>query len=240
MYLQEAFGKLSHHPNNQVVMYKYLILFLFLFSCKPQQEITTDKCEEGLVFQIKSNLPLSTKLYNCELINDETEEVIQGFQSMINQFVKVDNLNKNQRVKLRIKDIASDNSAVSKVVESCNSELQEIDVTGFFTPVSPVIGEVKVTLLFPCAEIDAKKLPALELYSRFRVSGTLQWKDLPVLKYSTEGKNYFSISTKLLKVGETYDFQVGAAPGYYSFSEVNQKIVSEDWVILIGTELFCK
>mgnify|MGYP007089695791 FL=1 len=116
----------------------------------------------------------------------------------------------------------------------------EIDITDFKVPVSPTTGEVKVTLLFPCAEIDAKKLPAVELYSQFRLSGTTQWTNMPTLKYSTEGKNYFSISTNLLKVGQTYDFQVGSAPGYYAFSEEGVKIDNEDWVILIGTEIFCK
>ena len=156
------------------------------------------------------------------------------------QFIKINDLDAGQRVQLRIADIAGSNVAVSEAVESCSETPTEIDISSFSVPVAVPRGEVTITLLFPCPEIDVKKLPALELYSRCRISGTTQWFDLPVLKYSTTGKNYFSISTKLLKVGTVYDFQVGAAPGYYAFTENNVRLENEDWVIEIGTELFCK
>lgn len=140
-------------------MKKLIILFLlFIFYCQTEKEIVNPKCEEGLVFQFKSKLPLSTKLYNCELIDEETGDIIQSFQSMINnnQFVKINDLDKGKLVKLKIKDIDSNNIAISNVVESCNLDREIIDVTSFVLPSYITKGEVKVTLLFPCAEIDTK------------------------------------------------------------------------------------
>lgn len=227
---------------------KNLIIICFsllgLLSCtNPLENIeVVKKCPNGLVFRVKSTLPLSTRLYKCELISEDSKKTLLSFQSMVNniQFIKINDLDAGQRVQLRIADIAGSNVAVSEAVESCSETPTEIDISSFSVPVAVPRGEVTITLLFPCPEIDVKKLPALELYSRCRISGTTQWFDLPVLKYSTTGKNYFSISTKLLKVGTVYDFQVGAAPGYYAFTENNVRLENEDWVIEIGTELFCK
>ena len=109
-----------------------------------------------------------------------------------------------------------------------------------FKPIPPVeTGEVLITLQFPCTEIDATKLPTQELFGRFRPSGTLQWQNLPTIKY-IPGKTSFSTTTTLLKVGMIYDFQAGPAPGYYSFSETNYKLESADWVIKIKTDEYCK
>lgn len=199
------------------------------------------KCPSSLQFRIKSNLPNSTRLYNCEVIRDDTQARLVTFQSTVNngQILKIDGLDSDQSVRLRISDVASTTVATSPAVDACATDIQLIDITSF-TPLPPInTGEVLITLQFPCTEIDASKLPTLELFGRFRPSGTIQWQNLPTLKY-IPGKTSFSTTTTLLKVGTIYDFQAGPAPGYYSFSESNYKLESADWVIKIKTDEYCK
>lgn len=199
------------------------------------------KCPSSLLFRIKSDLPNSTRLYNCEVIREDTKARLVSFQSTVNngQVIKIDGLDSDQSVRLRIVDVASTAVALSGAVDACTTETQVIDLTSFAPlPVVPT-GVVQITLQFPCTEIDATKLPTLELFGRFRVTGTLQWQNLPSLKY-TPGKTSFSTTTTLLKAGVTYDFQAGPAPGYYSFSENNHLLESEDWVIKIKTDEYCK
>jgi hypothetical protein len=199
------------------------------------------KCPSSLQFRIKSVLPNSTRLYNCEVIREDIKARLVSFQSTVNngQVIKIDGLDSDQSVRLRIVDAASPAVALSGAVDACATETQVIDITAFAPlPVVPT-GVVQITLQFPCTEIDATKLPTLELFGRFRVTGTLQWQNLPSLKY-TPGKTSFSTTMTLLKAGVTYDFQAGPAPGYYSFSENNHLLESEDWVIKIKTDEYCK
>ncbi len=199
------------------------------------------KCPSSLLFQLKSKLPNSTRLYNCEVIREDTKARLMSFQSTVNngQVIRIDGLDSDQQVRLRIADVASTVVAASGAVDACTAETQTIDITAF-SPLPVVLtGVVQITLQFPCTEIDASKLPTQELFGRFRLTGTLQWQNLPSLKY-TPGKTSFSTTTTLLKAGETYDFQAGPAPGYYSFSENNHLLESEDWVIKIKTDEYCK
>jgi hypothetical protein len=134
------------------------IFILSLLSCQTQEETINPKCENGLIFQFKSDLPLSTKLYDCELIEDGTEKVIQSFKSMINdnQFVKINDLDKGLKLKLKVKDNISNKVITSNIVESCSEIREVVEIKGFSIPVNEIKGEVKITLLFPCAEIDTK------------------------------------------------------------------------------------
>ncbi|WP_028524693.1 hypothetical protein [Runella limosa] len=199
------------------------------------------KCASPLYFRVTSKLPTSSQLYGCEVINENTKAVLARFQSTVNngQVLKIEGLDSDQKVRLRIADVASSAVATSAAVDACASETQPIDLSSFATLPPIETGEVLITLQFPCTEIDATKLPTQELFGRFRLSGTVQWQNLPSIKY-IQGKTTFSTTTTLLKVGSTYDFQAGPAPGYYSFSENNYKLESSNWVIKIKTDEYCK
>ena len=199
------------------------------------------KCGAPLYFSITSKLPNSSQLYNCEVINDNNQAVLVRFQSTVNngQVLKIEGLDSDQKVRLRIADVASSAVATSAAVDACASATQSIDLSSFATLPPIETGEVLITLQFPCTEIDVSKLPTQELFGRFRLSGTVQWQNLPSIKY-IQGKTTFSTTTTLLKVGATYDFQAGPAPGYYSFSENNYKLESANWVIKIKTDEYCK
>jgi hypothetical protein len=199
------------------------------------------KCANPLIFSVKSTLPTSDRAYNCEVINDLTKAKIQSFQSTLNNgnLIKISGLDADQKVRLRIYDSQSSAIALSAAVDACATGNQAIDVTSFKIPPNIKPGEVRITLQFPCKALDEDKLPTRELFGRFRETGTLQWKNLPSMKYIS-GQTAFSIVTDLLEVGKTYDFQVGPAPGYFSFSESAYKLRKVDWVIEIETTEYCK
>ncbi len=199
------------------------------------------KCPSNLTFTVKSNLPVSDRKYNCEVINAATNAKLQTFQSTLNNgdVIRISGLDADQQVRLRVYDSQSSAIVNSNAVDACNTAAQSIDVTSFKIPPNIKPGEVRITLQFPCKALDEEKLPTRELFGRFRETGTLQWKNLPSMKYIS-GQTAFSIVTDLLEVGKTYDFQVGPAPGYYSFSESAYKLRKADWVIEIETKEYCK
>ncbi|WP_428661380.1 hypothetical protein [Runella sp.] len=199
------------------------------------------KCPSPLTFTVKSNLPTSDRAYNCEIINETTKVKLQEFQSTLNNgnVIRITGLDADQQVRLKVYDSQSSVTVTSNAVDACATQAQVIDVTSFKTPPNIKPGEVRITLQFPCKALDEDKLPTRELFGRFRETGTLQWKNLPSMKY-VSGQTAFSIVTDLLEVGKTYDFQVGPAPGYYSFSESAYKLRKADWVIEIETTEYCK
>lgn len=199
------------------------------------------KCPSPLTFSVRSNLPVSGRTYAGEVIKVANNSVLQSFTTTLNNgnLIRINGLDAEQNVRLRIYDSQSTAVANSASVDACATGTQTIDVTSFRIPPDLKPGQVLITLQFPCKELDRNKLPTLELYGRFRETGTLQWKNLPNLAY-VEGKSSFSILTDLLEVGKTYDFQAGPAPGYYSFSENAYKLDKADWIIKIKTDEYCK
>ncbi|AEI50993.1 hypothetical protein [Runella slithyformis] len=199
------------------------------------------KCPSPLTFSVRSSLPVSGRIYNGEVIRVSDNTVLQTFTTSLNNgnVIRINGLDAEQNVRLRIYDSQSTAIANSASVDACDAGTQIIDVTSFRVPPDIKPGQVLITLQFPCNELDKTKLPTLVLYGRFRETGTLQWKSLPNLAYA-EGKSSFSILTDLLEVGKTYDFQAGPAPGYYSFSENAYKLEKADWIIRIKTDEYCK
>lgn len=199
------------------------------------------KCPTPLTFTVKSSLPVSDRVYDCELLNATTNVILKSFQSKISSgsSIKISNLESGVQVKLKVYDNQSSAIGLSSAVDPCSATAQTIDLSSFKVPSSLQSGEVRITLQFPCKALDEPKLPTRELFGRFRETGTLQWKNLPSMKYIS-GQTSFSIVTDLLVVGKTYDFQVGPAPGYYSFSENAYTLRKADWVIRIDTDEYCK
>lgn len=199
------------------------------------------KCATPLTFTVKSSLPVSDRVYDCELLNATTNAIMRSFQSKISSgsSIKISNLESGAQVKLKVYDNQSSAIGISSAVDPCSATAQTIDLSAFKVPSSLQSGEVRITLQFPCKALDEPKLPTRELFGRFRETGTLQWKNLPSMKYIS-GQTSFSIVTDLLVVGKTYDFQVGPAPGYYSFSENAYTLRKADWVIRIDTDEYCK
>lgn len=199
------------------------------------------KCSNPLIFTVKSSLAPSDRLYNCELLNALTNVIIKSFTSTISSgsTIRISNLESGTQVRLKVYDNQSSAIGFSNPIDPCSASPQSIDLSNFKAPSSLKPGEVRITLQFPCKELDEPKLPTQELFGRFRETGTLPWKNLPSMKY-VSGQTSFSIVTDLLQVGKTYDFQVGPAPGYYSFSENAYTLRKADWVIKIDTDEYCK
>lgn len=202
---------------------------------------TKQYCTSGPTFQLKSNAPNTTLQYQYEVYNDATGASLQRFNATANNgdVIRVKGLENNQSIRLRITNTQYKTSVSSASVDACSASTQVMDVTSLSIPKESTPEGVLITLQFPCTELDKTKLPAQELFGRFRETGTLQWKPLPNLKY-TEGKSSFSLVTNLLEAGKTYDFQAGPAPGYYAFSEDGHTLQKAEWLIKIRTTEYCK
>lgn len=135
------------------------------------------KCPSPLTFSVRSNLPISERTYNGEVIKVSNNAVLQTFTTTLNNGnqIRINGLDAEQNVRLKIYDNQSTAIANSASTDACATGTQVIDVTSFRTPPDIKPGQVLITLQFPCKELDRTKLPTLELYGdsekRVRSSG---------------------------------------------------------------------
>ena len=94
------------------------------------------KCSSGPGFRIKSSLPKSDYRYTCEVINDATKAKLQSFQTKANdgEIIRVNGLDGDHQVRLRILDIVSSAVVTSEAVDACATDIQGLDLASFKLP----------------------------------------------------------------------------------------------------------
>ncbi|RAJ94328.1 hypothetical protein LX87_04214 [Larkinella arboricola] len=209
---------------------------------------TEEVCEEGPTFKFSSKYTGEysgrSPEYRFEVI-DQTGNVVQraggdvSFWRSINDgtSVRVTNLKKDMKVRLRLYDKES-KMYVSPEIDACSNTEVLFDVKAVpFTPLPKPAPdnrkEVTISLVFNCGNqsVDPDKLPFKVLYAQYRASGSQDdWKDLPTLRWPT-------LSTKVLvELNKAYDLRAGSAPDHLDLEYNNYKVTSTNWPIKLTAE----